>query len=332
MKLSHSHAAKLGALGLLLRLVTWRMMAWFTRRELIVVALLEHMGDIVACEPVVGHLRAQHRRPWLVWVCLPRFAELMRHHPGVDRVATVPCLTSWIIARRYSLAHRQVDLHLNGRACPVCLRALENRINPAITPLNYLDHGSLQRSFALAAGLAMPDTAPRLHFPPDIDARIAALGLPRDFVVVHAKANETARDWLPERWAGLAHRIGAEFGLATVEVGLASVLVRGGGVFVDLCGRLSLLETARVIQRARLFIGVESGPAHLANAVDCPGVVLIGRYRNFASYQPYSGFYAEGGVTFVRSTERLEALGVDEVCAAVAARLALPAAPQSLRS
>lgn len=324
---SHAHSAKLGALRLGLRLAALRVLAWLLRRELIVVALLEHFGDIVACEPVVGHLRRQHRRPWLVWICRPGYAELVRHHPGIDFVATVPCLTSWIIARRYRLAHQQVDLHVNGRSCPVCLRALENDAAPGITLANYYSFGSLQRAFTLAAGLPALDEAPSLHFPADIDLRLAALAVPRDCIVFHGKSNEAARDWPLDRWLPLLRQISARHRIPIIEVGLASVLPPGESGVINLCGRLSLLETARVIQRARLFVGIDSGPAQLANAARCESVILLGNYRGFGAYMPYSGFFPSGGATILRTAGDLALLSVDEVASAIGQRLAKPAQP-----
>ncbi len=321
----HIRAAKLGALWLALRLAFLRAATWVMRRELIIVAMLEHLGDIVACEPVVGHLRKAHPRAWLVWICTPRYAELIRHHPGIDTIATVPCLTSWIIVRRLRLGHRQIDLHVNGRACPICRRALENLADPSVTLENYYDLGSLQQSFTQAAGLPRLDEQPTLHFPPEIDRKIKALGLGGDYVVIHAKSNEAARDWPLDRWPELARKIATESGLRIVEVGLASVLLGGGVEFTNLCGQLNLMETARVIEKSRLFIGIDSGPAQLANAVRCPGVVLLGRYRTFINQMPYSGHYRSGGATLLRTPGSLDSLSVEEVAAAIRQRLSFTA-------
>ncbi len=63
---------------------------------------------------------------------------------------------------------------------------------------------------------------------------------------------------------------------------------------LNLCGRLSILETAEVIRRSALFIGIDSGPAHLANAVGTPGVILLGDFLGFRRYMPYSGGYKNG--------------------------------------
>src|SRR5262249_42516416 len=56
--------------------------------------------------------------------------------------------------------------------------------------------------------------------------------------------------------------------------------------------QLSILQTAEVIRRARFFIGVDSGPAHLANALKVPGIVLLGRLSVFRQYMPFNGFFA----------------------------------------
>ena len=66
-----------------------------------------------------------------------------------------------------------------------------------------------------------------------------------------------------------------------------------------MAGMLSILETAEVIRRAELFVGIDSGPAHLANAVATPGVILIGQYNAFKRFMPYSGLYATERATLL---------------------------------
>jgi heptosyltransferase-3 len=78
-----------------------------------------------------------------------------------------------------------------------------------------------------------------------------------------------------------------------VELGLTPLLPTGAPRCIDLCGKLSPIETAEVIARAEAFVGVESGPAHLANAVRTPSVILMGRYKSFGHYMPYTGFLRE---------------------------------------
>ena len=46
----------------------------------------------------------------------------------------------------------------------------------------------------------------------------------------------------------------------------------------NLCGQTGIAESAEIIRRATLFIGIDSGPSHLANAVKTPGVILFDRH------------------------------------------------------
>jgi ADP-heptose:LPS heptosyltransferase len=77
---------------------------------------------------------------------------------------------------------------------------------------------------------------------------------------------------------------------------------------------LSILETAEVIRRASLFIGVDSGPAHMANAMGTPGVVLLGRYEAFDQYMPYTGRFArEEAARVIQWPEPAREIPVDHV-------------------
>jgi len=55
----------------------------------------------------------------------------------------------------------------------------------------------------------------------------------------------------------------------------------------NLCGKTSLRQLAALLERANLCIGVESAPVHIAAAVDCPHVVIIGG-GHFGRFMPYS--------------------------------------------
>jgi ADP-heptose:LPS heptosyltransferase len=116
----------------------------------------------------------------------------------------------------------------------------------------------------------------------------------------------------------LVRRIHQRFGLRTIEVGSTSGFEHDCRYSYDLCGRLSWLETAEVVRRSKLFIGIDSGPAHIANAVSVRGVILMGRYRQFVSHIPYSGGYGDGSRgTIVRAPGPASEVTVDEAFTAV---------------
>ena len=101
-----------------------------------------------------------------------------------------------------------------------------------------------------------------------------------------------------------------------VEVGLRPALEFDHPNLRSLCGELSILETAEVIRRTDFFIGVDSAPAHMANASRRPAVLLFGEYRDERTWCPYDGEYAiRESEIILRYPGPLSELSADEVIA-----------------
>ena len=108
------------------------------------------------------------------------------------------------------------------------------------------------------------------------------------------------------------------FGIPIYELGLKQWVYSTGPLYKSLCGRLSILETAEVIRRAKLFIGIDSGPAHLANAVGTFGIIMLGNYLGFERYNPFSGGFCDGSkAVLLFGTGSVETIQVDSVFAKV---------------
>ncbi|HYL81541.1 MAG TPA: glycosyltransferase family 9 protein, partial [Candidatus Acidoferrum sp.] len=61
------------------------------------------------------------------------------------------------------------------------------------------------------------------------------------------------------------------------EVGAARrILAQTAGPIIDLVGQTTLGELAALLERAQLFIGVDSAPMHMAAALGVPVVALFG--------------------------------------------------------
>ncbi|TIP02995.1 MAG: glycosyltransferase family 9 protein [Mesorhizobium sp.] len=103
------------------------------------------------------------------------------------------------------------------------------------------------------------------------------------FVAVHAGASFPGRRWQPERFAAAIDRISAETGLSVVLVGspdereaAEKILATATTPIVNLVGALPLETLPALLQQARLFLGNDSGPMHMAAAVGTPVVGLFG--------------------------------------------------------
>lgn len=310
------------------RRVAWRGRARRLRAKdgeaaLVGIALVDHMGDLVAAEPVARHLRARHPDAILVWVVRETYRSLPEAYPEVDEVWSVSCLTEWIRIRSHAPFDHLVDLHVPGRSCGVCQVALRRDDgDPAVHLDTYYGEGDLLEVFCRSAGLPVLREGPRIRPPAGARRAVDRLPLPEAYVCIHGRSTQAVRDWRDDGWPELARRVTEATGLPVVEVGLDPVL-SPAPERVDLCGALSILETAEVLRRARLFVGIDSGPAHLANAVGTPGVLLMGRYRHWERYRPWAGGYGSGETAEVLWADGpASTLEVDRVAEAVLAALA----------
>ncbi|HEV8448926.1 MAG TPA: glycosyltransferase family 9 protein [Gemmatimonadaceae bacterium] len=260
------------------------------------ILLAEHMGDIIACEPVVAWARQRHTGARIVWIVKPAYAELVTTHPGIDQVFTIRSLASLTPIIQSAVFDQTIDLHVNNRPTGIDgVRHLKTWGDPTIDTRTYVRERSLIGAFSKAAGIEELSGEATIHLPPSVRESVDRLHLPSRFVAIHAASNDPDRDWMASAWTDLVGYI-ESCGVSVVEVGLDAKLPPGRFVS-SLCGRLTLLQTADVIRRAGFFIGIDSGPAHMANAWHTPSLILLSRFKGH-DWRPYEGF-------FVQRTERV---------------------------
>jgi len=113
-------------------------------------------------------------------------------------------------------------------------------------------------------------------------------------VVLHVGAGTAAKRWPVAHWQRLTRWL--------VETGDAHVVLVGGAAeracaesigrcspgpaVLNWAGRLTLDELAALLEQARLVIGADSGPAHLAAAVGAPQVVLFSGTNTLRQWCP----------------------------------------------
>jgi ADP-heptose:LPS heptosyltransferase len=116
--------------------------------------------------------------------------------------------------------------------------------------------------------------------------KLAAIGVDWDspIVCIHPGAAWRPRAWRPERFAAVADWIQDHYHAQVLFVGSADerdieAAVRAsatGRRAFWLAGGLTWQELTALLERARLHIGNDSGPAHVAAALGIPSVVLFG--------------------------------------------------------
>ena len=287
------------------------------------------VGDVVMSRPALRALKSADPKGHLAVLARPWVAALYREAAEVDAVLVDdPDGVHAERAGRERLAgevraasfDRAVILPTSFSTALVLARAgIPERIgyrgegrSPLLTHAVGLDlapgEHQVFRHLRLAefCGAAVP-AAPDVSWDPPKEevesarALLAESGVKGGFAAAHVASYEhAAKRWSLSRFGtafdGLAAR-----GLAVVLLGSAgeasvnaeaASLARNARVF-DLSGKTTLPEALGVLAAARLFVGNDSGLAHLASAAGTPSVVVFGPTDPDAT-RPWDGPRADG--------------------------------------
>ena len=258
--------------------------------KLLTVCELGRMGDIVTAEPIFRYLKAHHPGHRLRWYTKPAFAELLRYSPDVDEVVTVKDTAEYLKLKK-ALPGDTISYELNFHAGDSGKKtAPKKSADPGVVP-------SLLEQFCVSAGLPPFDETPRFHFRPGLELPPE---LPERYVVFHCCSNGKSRIFPPGGWRELAKMFFAA-GIPVVEIGIHPVLRSDDPLYIDRTGIIDLQLAAKIIAAAHVFVGVESGFGHVANATGTFAVIIGGKLGGCPWYNHYCGRFRRGeGVNLVR--------------------------------
>lgn len=125
-----------------------------------------------------------------------------------------------------------------------------------------------------------------VHLPDDLGGQLAKLKLNSNrLILVHVGASIRYKTWALANFVELVRGLCQNTGHVVVLVGDRNDRVLANRVAAQcemservmvLAGRLSISQTAKILMSADLFVGGDSGLAHLASAFDIPAVVMFG--------------------------------------------------------
>lgn len=199
------------------------------------------------------------------------------------------------------------------------------------------------------AGLPPGNVGPLQVFPQpaaraSVAEKLAVAGVPQGgrYAVLHPVSRIITQDWPSERYAAVARFLEEEHGLWPVfhcgpgeEAKLDAIAAACARPLSRLQG-LSIPELVALIEGATLFVGVDSGPAHIATALARPVVVLFGsmdsvvwgpwrtEHQIVQNYYPCNPCRGDRCYAF-NQPECILSISPEQVCAAVS-RLLSPAA------
>ena len=177
---------------------------------------------------------------------------------------------------------------------------------------------------------------PLPHTPEDdryVEDRLARLE-PREFLIINPGGGWKAKRWAPENYALLIRRLEARLGCTLLLTGspdeqeLIAGILRIAGAKRAFYFPSSMVQFVALARRARLLLGGDTGPLHVAAAVGTPLVAIHGPTdpaRNGPFHKADIALYNGAPVNHSRrgrNAAYIEGISVERVEAAIEERLA----------
>jgi len=275
----------------------------------VLIVLMGSLGDVVRGLPLASHIKDGLPGSRVTWLVEPKWAQLVRVHPHIDRVIVFnrPQGLSAVrdLYKDLSQEHFDISLdlqrHLKSGFFSLISRA-KRRIGfhrRDAKEFNWL----FNNEHLDYVGDELPKLRHYLKFtdrlglsePRSLDFGFSCLDLestgPSDlgqiedpFVAVVIGSSWESKNWFLDHYCQLVRDILNSMGMYVVLVGhrqdttLALRLsdsINAPGL-INLVGKTSLLELVAVLKAAAVGVGPDSGPGHLAAAVGTPYVSLFG--------------------------------------------------------
>jgi len=274
----------------------------------ILIVLLGAIGDVTRALPLLTRLRRAYPKAHIAWAVEPAAAPLLDDHPALNEVllyrrtrgslAFLPFLRD-IRRRRFDLVldlQRHAKSGLVSRWSGAPLRLGFHRKNSKEGNWLFNTHTiapvpdfslKLGQYLKFADALGLPDDG--VHFElrlrkeeeQQVEARLAETARP--FAAFFLGSRWSSRFWFPQATAKVARTLIQEYGMGVVLLGGQSeaafaqeVSKAVGGGVTNLSGQTTLRDLIGIFTRARLALGPDSGPMHLAAATGTPVISLWG--------------------------------------------------------
>ena len=326
----------------------------------ILVVRLGAMGDVIHALPAVARLKCSFPKVRVTWVVESHWAPLLDENPYVDEVVQVPLaqwrknpasLSTWRSFRdlRRRLRQSRFDLAIDFqgllKSAVVTYFSRADRVfgfekemvRERLAASFYSDRVASHSEHVVEKNLDLATAVGAgkgpLIFPLPRGKRGWALP-DGDFVLAGPVAGWTSKQWPAEYYAELARLLWRNRGMPLVldcmpkdrpHIERICALAPSGSCVVH---AFSLEELIAAARQARAAVGVDSGPLHLAAALDVPGVAIYGQTdpaRNGPYGDSFTILRASGVVTSYKRYEAIHSsmllIRPEQVWDALAARL-----------
>ncbi len=273
------------------------MTSSYSKRYLVVCTL--RIGDVLLTTPVVRAIRLADPAARIDVMVLRGMEGVLEGNPDIDQIKVVPhragmferlkeALTLW---RRYDVALTTVS---SDRARWYCFVAGRTSVGLYNAHSAWLSTRLLGKrllfddihTHTVTMGLKVLDllNIPKHYrvIPPTAGGSIPTLLEQGSYAVLHPFPKFSYKMWPRENWITLTHelhrqgfRVALTGGPDAEEMQYVAQIAQAGNA-INLCGTLTLAQTADLISRAVLFVGPDTGITHIAASTGTPTIALFG--------------------------------------------------------
>jgi ADP-heptose:LPS heptosyltransferase len=273
------------------------------------------LGDLLQAIPALRAIRAGFPGAEITLIGLPwakSFTQRFHHYidrfvefvgfPGISEMEVLPERIAGFIKEQRAYAYDiAIQMHGSGRTSNRFILALGAKMTagyytgscPERLTLSvpYPDNQpEVYRNLGLAKLLTCEDCNPRLEFPlcnQDRSEAVTLLSkLPRlngPWIGIHAGARPSSRRWPVPYFAAIADDLALKYNAQIILTGSADEkeIVQAVEAHMkirplNVAGETSLGGLAALISELDLFVSNDTGPAHIANALDTPSITIFG--------------------------------------------------------
>ena len=292
----------------------------------ILIIKMSSLGDILHALPTLYALRENQPNAYIVWAVHKQFASILPGKPYIDEVIVIDKkkLISfsylWHLRKRLHAYHFSMTLDLQGLAKSAIVSLLSGAperygywemregsrfINKGLTGPNRYGH-AIERYLDTIRVLGGTVDAIRFPLSDFTEARLSVSeklskdGLVGNYAVIVPGARWDVKEWPLDYWVELINHIVAT-GMNVVLLGGKDDLPKGdylmkqvnlvsGCSTYNLVGRTNLQELVAAIAGSTCYISADTGPLHIANALQKKLIALFGP-TSPARTGPYGGAY-----------------------------------------
>jgi ADP-heptose:LPS heptosyltransferase len=298
------------------------------------------LGDVVHTLPAVACVKKRWPDARLTWLVNPEWAPLLHGNPDIDEVLEFPRKDFRGIAGilrfpRWASALRErvkpdlvLDFQGLFRSGYIARKAggeswgtsdsregarfFHDHVVPV--PARSEPFHAVRRYLALVAALGC-------EIPQELAWRLPEgdlpAGLPADFIVIHPFSRGEGKSLTTAQTAAFCDALAP---MPVVIAGRSAEAAPKAANVIDLLNRTALPELCTVLRRARFVVSVDSGPMHIAAAVN-PRLLSIHTWsdpRKVGPFAPGAHVWKDGCVSQVADFPRGEPCGIEELPAWVA--------------